>query len=64
MDTKEPLEVRVAAFVITMETRPEFGSIQMIAHRLNTEPSIQLASFVYSYLQNLARSYAPDLRPL
>ena len=64
MDPMEPQMVRVAAFLLIMETRPGFGTIQMIGHSLNTEPSVQVASFAYSYLQNMARTSAPDLRPM
>jgi hypothetical protein len=64
MDHTEAPDVRVVAFILIMETKPGFTTIQMIGHSLESEPSIQIASFVYSYMQNVARSLMPNLRPM
>jgi hypothetical protein len=54
MDTKEPRELRQAAFVVIINSNPSYTTLQMIAHRLRHEPSNQIRTLVYSSLINLA----------
>ena len=64
MDVKEAEETRVAAFMMIMETKPSFAVVQMIGRSLNYEPNMEIAAFTYRYLQNMAKTSIPELKPL
>lgn len=59
MDTKEEVYLRKRAFLVIIQAKPGFTTLQMIGHRLRHEPSQQLRTLVYSNLVNLAMS-SPD----
>ncbi|XP_072048254.1 uncharacterized protein [Amphiura filiformis] len=52
-------EVRIAAFVVYMDSQPDHLSIQMLGHHLQQEKSRQVGNFIYSYLKGLAESKIP-----
>ena len=61
MRSAEPVSVRVASFLVIMETKPNFHTLHIIASSLNDEKNLQIASFVYSYLTNVARAPEKDI---
>ena len=64
MNPVEPYEVRIAAFLMTMRTKPSLTVMELIAHSLRREDNLQLGSFVYSYLRTVATSRNPILSTL
>ncbi|KAK2155031.1 hypothetical protein LSH36_251g05012 [Paralvinella palmiformis] len=64
LDIKEPEDIRIAAFLMIMETRPAFAMVHMIGRSIIYEPNQQIAAFVYRYMLNMARTSIPELRPL
>lgn len=57
-----PVEMRVAAFIVTMQTEPSLGVLKLITQYLKKEPSLQVGSFVYSYLKGLSEIKNPAWR--
>ena len=54
-----PPSVRLAAFLMTMKTNPSAGVLQFITHGLKKETSMEVVSFVYTYLETLSHSQNP-----
>ena len=54
-----PLEVRMAALLITVNSRPESGVFTMIAQQIARDPSIQFTNFAYTTLKAVAQSELP-----
>ncbi|XP_063057816.1 vitellogenin-like isoform X2 [Engraulis encrasicolus] len=61
MDKALHPELRMVAAVVLFETRPPVALVSTIANVLKKETSMQIVSFVYSYIKSLTRSTAPDL---
>lgn len=55
-------QVRMLAAVVLFETKPSLPVLTTLATAMLKEPSMQVASFIYSYLRVLGRSTAPDLQ--
>jgi len=64
MNRREPAVLRMAAVYELMSTKPERPLLEIITKNLQTEPSLQVGSFAYSYLQSLANSTNPCLQKL
>lgn len=60
-DTELHAELRITAAVVLFESKPSLGLVNVLAATLLKEPSMQVASFVYTYMKALARSTAPDM---
>ena len=58
-DTTWPIEMRIGAFIITMRTEPSLGILKLITQHLKREPSLQVGSFVYSYLKDMSEIKNP-----
>ncbi|NXI39881.1 VIT1 protein, partial [Galbula dea] len=56
--------VRMLAAVVLFETKPGLPIVMTLADAVLKEPSMQVASFIYSHLRGLGRSTAPDLQVL
>ncbi|KFQ24157.1 PREDICTED: vitellogenin-1-like [Merops nubicus] len=54
--------VRMLAVVVLLETKPGLPILMTLADAVLKEPSMQVASFVYSHLRALGRSTSPDLQ--
>ncbi|NXE75806.1 VIT1 protein, partial [Cochlearius cochlearius] len=54
--------LRMLAAVVLLETKPGLPILMTIADAVLKEPSMQVASFIYSHLRALGRSTAPDLQ--
>ncbi|NWQ60813.1 VIT1 protein, partial [Neopipo cinnamomea] len=54
--------VRMLAAVVLLETKPGLPIVMTLADAVLKEPSMQVASFIYSHLRALGRSTAPDLQ--
>ncbi|NWU85594.1 VIT1 protein, partial [Onychorhynchus coronatus] len=54
--------VRMLAAVVLLETKPGLPIMMILADAVLKEPSMQVASFIYSHLRALGRSTAPDLQ--
>ncbi|NWU15716.1 VIT1 protein, partial [Cephalopterus ornatus] len=54
--------VRMLAAVVLLETKPGLPIVMTLAEAVLKEPSMQVASFIYSHLRALGRSTAPDLQ--
>ncbi|NXF60450.1 VIT1 protein, partial [Ciccaba nigrolineata] len=54
--------IRMLAAVVLLETKPGLPIAMTLADAVLKEPSMQVASFIYSYLRALGRSTAPDLQ--
>uniref|UniRef100_A0A8D0EGI4 Phosvitin n=1 Tax=Strix occidentalis caurina TaxID=311401 RepID=A0A8D0EGI4_STROC len=54
--------IRMLAAVVLLETKPGLPIVMTLADAVLKEPSMQVASFIYSYLRALGRSTAPDLQ--
>lgn len=50
------------AAVVLLETKPGLPIVMTLADAVLKEPSMQVASFIYSHLRALGRSTAPDLQ--
>jgi len=59
LNKKEPSAVRIAAFYKIMKCNPEKPVLDKLAHMLNKEPNKQVASFVYTTMNNMANSTIP-----
>lgn len=55
MNVDESPEVRIAAYVVLRAANPGYTTLQMIAHRLRSEQSSQVHSFVYCDLVTIVR---------
>jgi hypothetical protein len=64
MNRWESPALRMAAVYQLMSTKPERPLLEIITKNLQTEPSLQVGSFVFSYLQSLANSSNPCLEKL
>ncbi|NXQ87267.1 VIT1 protein, partial [Nyctibius grandis] len=53
---------RMLSAVVLLETKPGLPILMTIADAVLKEPSMQVASFIYSHLRALGRSTAPDLQ--
>ncbi|NXS36607.1 VIT1 protein, partial [Pomatostomus ruficeps] len=56
--------IRMLAAVVLLETKPGLPIVMTLADAVLKEPSMQVASFIYSHLRALGRSTAPDLQVL
>ncbi|NXN29549.1 VIT1 protein, partial [Nycticryphes semicollaris] len=54
--------IRMLAAVVLLETKPSLPILMTLADAVLKEPSMQVASFIYSHLRALGRSTAPDLQ--
>ncbi|KAM6066457.1 vitellogenin-1-like [Chlamydotis macqueenii] len=54
--------LRMLAAVVLFETKPGLSILMTLADAVLKEPSMQVASFIYSHLRALGRSTAPDLQ--
>ncbi|NXP07345.1 VIT1 protein, partial [Thinocorus orbignyianus] len=54
--------VRMLAAVVLLETKPSLPIMMTLADAVLKEPSMQVASFIYSHLRALGRSTSPDLQ--
>ncbi|NXD79410.1 VIT1 protein, partial [Halcyon senegalensis] len=54
--------VRMLAAVVLLETKPGLPILMTLADAVLKEPSMQVASFIYSQLRAMGRSTAPDLQ--
>jgi hypothetical protein len=61
-DTSKPTQLRIAAFVSLMNAKPTLPLLEDIAQSLNREVDIDLASFVYSSMTEMANSTDPCLK--
>lgn len=64
MNRREPSVLRMAAVYELLSTKPERPLLEMITKNLQTEPSLQVGSFAYSYLQTLANTTNPCMKKL
>jgi hypothetical protein len=64
MNRWENPTLRMAAVYQLMSTKPERPLLEIITKNLQTEPSLQVGSFVFSYLQSLANSTNPCMQKL
>ncbi|XP_074954089.1 vitellogenin-1-like isoform X3 [Phalacrocorax aristotelis] len=55
-------QIRMLAAVVLLETKPGLPILMTLADAVLKEPSMQVASFIYSHLRALGRSTAPDLQ--
>ncbi|NXE20305.1 VIT1 protein, partial [Ardeotis kori] len=55
-------QLRMLAAVVLFETKPGLSILMTLADAVLKEPSMQVASFIYSHLRALGRSTAPDLQ--
>ncbi|NXD38812.1 VIT1 protein, partial [Copsychus sechellarum] len=53
---------RMLAAAVLLETKPGLPIVMTLADAVLREPSMQVASFIYSHLRALGRSTAPDLQ--
>ncbi|NXB14165.1 VIT1 protein, partial [Rhagologus leucostigma] len=56
--------IRMLAAVVLLETKPGLPIVMTLADAVLKEPSMQVASFIYSHLRALGRSTAPDLQTM
>uniref|UniRef100_A0A8C0V760 Vitellogenin-1-like n=1 Tax=Cyanistes caeruleus TaxID=156563 RepID=A0A8C0V760_CYACU len=54
--------IRMLAAAVLLETKPGLPIVMALADAVLREPSMQVASFIYSHLRALGRSTAPDLQ--
>ncbi|KAM6128684.1 LOW QUALITY PROTEIN: vitellogenin-1-like [Phoenicopterus ruber ruber] len=54
--------LRMLAAVVLLEAKPGLPILMTLADAVLKEPSMQVASFIYSHLRALGRSTAPDLQ--
>uniref|UniRef100_A0A8B9PXA8 Phosvitin n=1 Tax=Apteryx owenii TaxID=8824 RepID=A0A8B9PXA8_APTOW len=55
-------QLRMLAALVLFETKPGLPILMTLADAVLKEPSMQVASFIYSHLRALGRSTAPDLQ--
>ncbi|NXA31647.1 VIT1 protein, partial [Eudromia elegans] len=56
--------LRMLAALVLLETKPGLPILMTLADAVLKEPSMQVASFMYSYLRALGRSTAPDVQEM
>ncbi|NXV92269.1 VIT1 protein, partial [Calonectris borealis] len=56
--------IRMLAAVVLLETKPGLPILMTLVDAVLKEPSMQVASFIYSHLRALGRSTAPDLQAM
>ncbi|XP_054142195.1 vitellogenin-1-like [Melozone crissalis] len=56
--------IRMLAAAVLLETKPGLPVVMTLADAVLREPSMQVASFIYSHLRALGRSTDPDLQEL
>ncbi|NXX84558.1 VIT1 protein, partial [Urocolius indicus] len=56
--------IRMLAAVVLLETKPGLPTLMTLADAVLKESSMQVTSFIYSYLRALGRSTAPDLQAM
>nr|XP_054494546.1 vitellogenin-1-like [Agelaius phoeniceus] len=56
--------IRMLAAAVLLETKPGLPIVMTLADAVLREPSMQVASFIYSHLRALGRSTDPDLQVL
>jgi hypothetical protein len=56
LDRRAPQQVRVAAYLVLMKTRPNYGTVHSILASLYGEQAKQVGDFVYTHLQSIAQS--------
>ncbi|KAM4654917.1 vitellogenin-1-like [Amazona ochrocephala] len=56
--------VRMLAAVVLLETKPGLPILMTLVDAVLKEPSMQVASFIYSHVRALGRSTAPDLQAM
>uniref|UniRef100_A0A8C5IMK1 VIT1 protein n=1 Tax=Junco hyemalis TaxID=40217 RepID=A0A8C5IMK1_JUNHY len=56
--------IRMLAAAVLLETKPGLPVVMTLADAVLREPSMQVASFIYSHLRALGRSTDPDLQVL
>ncbi|XP_049321622.1 vitellogenin-like isoform X3 [Astyanax mexicanus] len=61
MDRTLHPEVRMVACIALFETKPSAALMSTVAGAMDKEPSMEVASFAYSYIKSLTRSMSPDL---
>nr|XP_002188035.2 vitellogenin-1 [Taeniopygia guttata] len=54
--------IRMLAAAVLLETKPGLPIVMTLTDAVLKEPSMQVASFIYSHLRALGRSTAPDLQ--
>ncbi|CAH1776100.1 unnamed protein product [Owenia fusiformis] len=59
-----PHDLRIAAYVVILDTRPSFQVIQSIVLSVNRERNLQVKSYIYSSLKAFSISRSHYLRPL
>lgn len=64
MDLTEDPQIRMAAFVSLMDTKPSSTMLNFITRVQRKETSVQVGSIVYSYLSTLAKADLPGFRKL
>ena len=64
LDGSERYEVRIAAFIVAMETKPVLSVLQMIAESLVRERNLEVGSYVYTYLRDISVATDPCLKTM
>lgn len=60
MDKTNHAELRKAAAIVLFETKLPMGLVTFLANAVLKEQSMQVASFVYSYMKAMSKSTTPD----
>ena len=55
-----PSELRMQMLAILFQTKPSLALVSMLTSHLLEETDLQVASFAYTYMKNIARSTSPD----
>jgi len=63
-ESKNPTQVRIAAFLTILSSKPDLPLLEDIAQSLNREVDLDVASYVYSSLSSIANSTDPCIRNL
>ncbi|KAL0160020.1 hypothetical protein M9458_043745, partial [Cirrhinus mrigala] len=53
-------ELRMVSWIVLFETKPSMSLVITLAHALQKEPNLQVASLVYSHMKALTRSTHPE----
>lgn len=62
--SKNPTQIRIAAFIILLAGRPNLPVLEDIAQSLNREVDMEVAGYVYSSMTSMANNTDPCLRNL
>ena len=62
MNPEERSRVRTAAFLIVVKCRPSYRTLEMIGHKLQSEPNQQMKTLVYSVYLKLAKTQMTEQR--